>query len=271
MQSPLLSMLHIQHRYYTSELGNTHKQLGQAYKKLARIELEFIQRHEKNLTRQQKKALQWSKSLTTALLKSLESQQTWLHDYLQQCTSLIASYEGSMATPWSAVSSTDPYSPAPWSMTAPAYFLPQQQQAPQYWDLSMLHERRDSSPFAPSADSGYVEANASVFPYSQESTDLLSTNPNNGSSVAAARVEPQSKKSSVSEHDDVPELREPTVLPTQPGAPANPTRQRRYSENAIQIIENRLALPKQTRHQRGQSESATPVPHRTLSVHTAIA
>lgn len=283
MHPGLVYLLHAQHRYYTSELGNTHRQLAAQYNKLARVELELIQRNEKSLTRQEKKALQWTRSITKSTIRSLESQQHWLHDYLRQCNDLIASCESSLysspVTPWSAVLPTGPFSPvsgwatpAPWSSTPASHHDSQQQHTPQYWDLAMLRERRESSPLAPSgsSDSGYCDGSAFVQPYTPEFSNPFSTSTEPEALPAAAHLSPSSKKSSVSENDDVPDLIEP-ASPTRSGASPTSPHKRRYSENAIQLIESRLSLPKQTHHRRGNSASATPVLHRTLSVHTAIA
>ena len=277
MQQPLLHMLHAQHRYYTSELGNTHKQLGKQYKKLASIELDLIQRNEKKLTRQQKKSLQWSRCHAKAAVKSLESQQTWLHDYIRQCNDLIASCEGSVlsspVTPWSAFPSQDLLStmsglttPTAWTAAPPTPFQPQ------YWDLSMLRERREPSPFAPSwsADSGFEEANTSAVQHAQGFIHPIPSSSARSGAAPTAALAPSSQETSGSEKDDLPEIMGPSS-PAQSGASPTSPHKRRYSENAIQLIESRLSAPKQPHHQRGNSASATPVPHRNLSVHTAIA
>lgn len=280
MQASILHMLHAQHRYYTSELGTTHKELGIQYKRLAEIELGLIQRHERNLSRQEKKNLQWARGQTRSLLKSLESQQSWLRDYLRQCNDLIASCDGSIyyspVTPLSALPTTESFSPVSGSMSpflgSAAALTPSQVQleTPQYWDLSTLRERRESSPFAPSwsADSGFYDAHIS----GQPTADNFSNPFSNSTEVevtTAAPQSPPSKKSSISEKDNVPDLIDP-VSPARSGAQAVSRHRRRYSENAIQLIESRLPAPKETHHRRGTSASATPVPHRTLSEHLAI-
>lgn len=281
MQASLLHMLHTQYRYYTTELGETHKQLGVQYGKIAAAELELMQRHEKAPTRQDKKRLQWTKCQAKYAIKSLESQQTWLHDYLRQCNALITScgaiVYGSTVTPCGALLPLDPLSPmsglttpGPWSAHPLTVFQYQQQQTPQYWDLSMLSDRRESSPFAPSwsADSGFYEMTNPDFPNEQSFRNPFSNDPELDAATAAPQPYPSSRKSSISERDDeVPELVEP-ASPTRSSAS---THKRRFSENAIQLIESRLSLPNQTHHQHGHSASATPLPQRRRSAHPSAA
>lgn len=271
----LLHLLHAQHRYYTTELGNTHKQLAKQYEKLASFELDLIQRDEKKLSRQEKKRLQWSRSHSKAAVKAIESQQIWLHDYIRQCNDLIASYGGneygSPVTPWSPFSATDPLSPMSslatptWPTAPPTFFQPQ------YWDLSMLRETRQSS-HSPSWSAGsafYEHTAAPSLPQTHSFRDPFSGNNHQFGIIDTIRPQdPPSKKSSISEKDEVPDLIE-TASPAQAGAPAS-SHKRRYSENAIQLIESRLSIPKQSRHHRGSSAGASFVPHRTLSVHTAM-
>lgn len=276
MQTSLLPMLHAQYCYYTNELADTHKQMSKQYNKMASAELDLLSRHEKELTRKEKKRAQWTRTQAKATVKALQSQQAWLHDYLRQCTNLIASCEASLyspsVTPRSALPLPDPLSqtsgltiPLPWSPIPSTSYDPQNQPTPHYWDLSMLRERRESSPFTPSwsADSGFYET-SNTHTFDPESFhNPFVAGMEIGTTIAAALPSPPRKKSSISERDDFPELNEPIVSPTRSGASPH---KRRFSENAIQQIESRFSLPKQKHHRRGNSASATPVSQRRLSV-----
>ncbi|KAK5133690.1 hypothetical protein LTR08_007444 [Meristemomyces frigidus] len=302
MQINMLALLHEQLRFYTTELGRTHQALSKLYRKLAKIERVLAEREERVLSRKDKKKLQWARSMAKSTVEKLEAQQGWLHEYLRQCNNLIASYETSSpvessvyhlpATPWTAHlppspygHSFSPYSPIasnPWTHATPARSPAcvdgeRAQQRPQYWDLSMLRERRQSSPDAASADSGFYEPAMYGQPFhlghegfsdpnhvyahemmSPGSTYSSATNAA-GASTLSTPVTPATEMSPGSEKaDDVPELLSSPIRPTKlgvaedTGAGASGHR-RRYSENAIQLIENRLATPQSHQHKRGTS------------------
>lgn len=290
MQTNIPALLHEQHRYYTSELALTHQALSKLYRKLAKIERVLAEREERTLTRKDKKKIQWTRSVTKDTVNKLEAQQMGLREYLRQCNDLIASYEATSSqsvyhlppTPWTAhlppspyAMPYTPYSPIaahPWSVVpARACFGGDAgQQGPQYWDLSMLRERRQSSPNASSADSGFYEPPMYGHPFGLEGVrdpnhvfahEMMSPGSTYSDVQATA---PQSKRSSLSEKDDVPEmLHSPASPSARLGADitgVNSTgHKRRYSENAIQLIETRLTAP---RPQMQRGTSLGPVPHR---------
>ncbi|KAK4544928.1 hypothetical protein LTR36_003833 [Oleoguttula mirabilis] len=308
MQPDIPALLHAQHRFYTAELGRTHQALSKLYRKLAKGERQLAEREQRILTRKDYKKIQWTRSVTRETVRKLEVQQAGLHEYLRQCSDLIASYDAattraqgaqqsayhvSPMTPWTAphlppgppspyAMPFSPYSPVaanPWT-AAPARAClggnvgNSGQQGPQYWDLSMLRERRQSSPNALSAaDSGFHEpamygqpfgllegASDANHVFAHELMSPGSTYSSSGGDDASA-LETRSKKLSLSsEKDDVPELLHSPVSPSAklgadvaPGATSvGRGHKRRYSENAIQLIENRLAAPR-TQQQRGTS------------------
>lgn len=270
-QPQLLTLLYQQHGFYTGELARTHEVLSKLYKKLSKTERRLAEWKEQELSRADKKRLQWSRSLTKSTVTKLEAQQASIYDLLHQCTNLISSYDArayrtAPQTPGTAhlppspypFSPFSPFPPTPW--TAGPYrpcFGEQQTQMPQYWDLSMLRERRISSPAAGSADSGFYEP--AVYgglpsgigetddPNHVYSHELMSSS----SDSAAAGGSTASNKSSVSEQDDVPDLLAP-VSPTKVTA-EKPDRlhRRRYSENALHQAEGRRE--RFGTHQRGKS------------------
>ncbi|KAK5107593.1 hypothetical protein LTR62_000987 [Meristemomyces frigidus] len=265
-------LLHTQHYYYTSELAKTHQTLSKRYKKLGRVEKALSERDERGLNRKEKKKLQWAKSVTKSTIQKLEEQRAYLQVYLRQCNDLIAAYEPSIyhlpTTPWTAhlpQSPCMPFTPYsavgrnPWHTAAASREL-------QYWDLSMLRERRRSSPNDSSADSGFYEpalrnlgAEAEhVFAHEIMSGSIYS--PAEGAMFMSGI---RSKKSSMSSEkkDDVPKLmKSPPVAIMKAGAMDSAGEamghRRRYSENAIQLIERRLATP--SGHQRGPSVGPVP-------------
>ena len=260
-----LGLLQVQHRYYTSELIRTHRVLAQQYRKLASIEQALVKRQERQLTRKDKKKLQWSRALTKKDVSQLESQQLWLHEYLRQCDDLMGSYnsplQGGLAA-WTSYTMPPSY-PLPIDACSWSTGSYQIDQVPQYWDLPMLPERRASSPCAPSADSGFYEAPMYAQPFGLQELDdpdhlyanelMAGLHNTNGSSSMAA-----------SENDNVPELITPTS-PTKTGAePKSPLR-RRYSENAIRLIEGRLAAGKT--HPSRNRVGGIPILSRTVSDH----
>ena len=276
-QVGFLPLLHEQRRYYTAELGRTHQALSKLYKKLAKTERDLASWQERGLNRKTKKKMQWSRSVSKHSVAKLEREQADLHECLRQCNELTTFYNGPecdvpprpywTAYPFTALT---PVPATPW--TAGPYrpcFGEQTQERPQYWDLSMLRERRQSSPHASSADSGFYEPAMYGHPFGLRSID------DGAYRYAHEQMSPhamefvpspqRSKKSSLSEKDDLPEIVSP-VSPTKHGADASePTspRRRRYSENAISLIESRLSLP--MAHQRGSSVDIAPSMKRTVS------
>lgn len=295
---PIHTLLREQHRYYTAELARTHQELSKLYRKLARTERSLDQRVDRDLSRREKKHHQWARSLGKSNIQSLETQQASLHDYLRQCNNLLASFEPQAtpscpSTPWSGHLPPSPYPftpltpPTPW---AQACFGDQpfqhQWPRPQYWDLSMLRERRGSA-HAPSfsastADSGFCEPAMYAQPFhwpaadepgehhvfAHEVADDLSA-----AERAVARAgeldgpvfrRARSAATLDLERDPVPEL--PGFSPRAVDEPAVTSgceevsvvkQKRRYSEAAISLIESRLAAPKAVlqhgHHRRGLS------------------
>ncbi|KAK5702623.1 hypothetical protein LTR97_003568 [Elasticomyces elasticus] len=277
----MLPMLHTQHRYYTTELATTHQHLGRLYKRLAKIERQFNNGEADKLNRKDKKKLKWTQMVTEQSVQKLEVQQLDLEHYLRQCNEMTAVYQPSVyhlpATPWTAHLPTSPWSVAPFSPYSPIAPNPwtsaRPQQAPQYWDLSMLREdRRQSSPYTSSTDSGFYEATQSyaqsAFAIGEEGVPApdhvfaheIMAAAGAMPSVSVARSE---KSNSSESKDEVPEL---------PSAVSNTAaeldaiaegiadmacllRRRRHSENALQVLDSRLEV----QHQRG--ESMGPIPY----------
>lgn len=288
VQTDLLSLLHSQHHSYTTELGSTHRALSKLYKKLARVERALVERQERGLNRQDKKKLYWTRSVAKSTVEILELQQASLQEYLRQCNDLIASYEQQStyhlpATPWTAHLPSSPYAAAfsphepfspyspiasnPWTAELPSRPCREDQsvQRPQYWDLSMLRERRQSSPNASSAaDSGFCEPVMYAQPFGFEgfsdpdhvyAHELMSVSTYSSGSEAPTLSE-RSKKSSLSEGDRVSELFASSLsFAAKAGAKmaARPgTHRRRYSENAVQLTASRPAVQDKS-WQRGMS------------------
>lgn len=249
VQANMVAMLHYQHRMYTSELGKSHRTLSKLYKKLEKAERGLSTWKCNGLTRKDKKKMQWDRATTKSLVKDAEASQALLHDYLRQCNDLIASYSPqfyqSPAAVWqtplsptaTSFAPSSPAPPTPWTAgpfeERPAW----NPQGPQYWDLSMLRERQ-ASPFMGSADSGFYEPAGRGVSNNNSGTTLEPVTSN------SSRVSGPSNRSSFSEKDALPELVTPSS-PAKVGAegPASP-HQRRYSENAIQMIESRLGIGK---------------------------
>ncbi|KAK4895423.1 hypothetical protein LTR27_006487 [Elasticomyces elasticus] len=256
----MLPMLHTQHRYYTTELAATHQHLGKLYKKLAKIERQFNNGEADKLNRKDKKKLKWTQMVTEQSVQKLEVQQLNLETYLRQCNEMTQYI--SQASPFSPYS---PVAPNPWTSAGP-------QQAPQYWDLSMLREnRRQSSPYTSSTDSGFYEATQSYAQSAFAVGEEVVPAPDHVFAheiMAAAGAMPsisvaRSEKSNSSESkDEVPEL---------PSAVSNTAaeldaiaegiadmacllRRRRHSENAPQVLDSRFGV----QHQRGVSMGPVP-------------
>lgn len=240
LRPDMLALLHHQHRFYTTELAKTHRSLGKLYKKLTKTERLLLEWKEKELTRKDKKKLQWDRGTTKSQVKALEVQQAFLHDYLRQCNDLIASYDVGYhlpATPWTAHLPPmgfgyEPVPATPWT----AGPFEERQPQPQYWDLSMLREHTPLS----AADSGYHEPTNALYgepvndPNHVWAHELMHTTTSNDESDST------SKKSSISEKDDMPELASASSGAADDQL-KSPGHRRRYSENTIQLIESRLA------------------------------
>lgn len=280
----ILDLLHHQQRLYANELAQTHQALGMLYRELADIERAFAEREQRALTRKDKKKLQWSRAITKKAVADLEAQQAYLDEYLAQSERLIASEESSLhqrsilPTSWTSYVPPTPFSATSWIPSTASLWSAgpnrmfdtnYQQQGPQYWDLSMIPERA-ASPYAPTADSGFHEPVLHDFSprvsfdanhvYSHEIMDASYAT---GASVAAQ----SSKRSSISEQDELsplPDLESPIDVVT---ATAQRLHMRRYSHSAIELIENRLKVPKALRrgHARGQSAGDVPVLENSVS------
>jgi hypothetical protein len=251
-QTNMLSLLHYQHRLYTSELAASHRTLSKLYKKLERTERGLSDWKERGLARKDKKKLQWDRATTKTLVKESEAHQALLRDYLRQCSDLIASYSPhffqSAPEPWNAstLSPTansfapgSPVPPTPWTAGPFEERVAWSRQEPQYWDLSMLRERQPPV-LAGTPDSGFDEPLGQGALNGLESTSEVTAGVTD-SARSLDRITAPSNRSSISEKDILPELAAPSS-PAKLGAEAPKSlHRRRYSENAIATIEHRLA------------------------------
>jgi hypothetical protein len=232
----MLSLLHYQHRFYTSELASTHRTLSKLYKKLERTERGLSDWKDRGLKRKDKKRLEWTLATTKTAVRDAEANRALLHDHLRQCGDLITSYSPQFfqnaQVPWSA----SPLSPAadtfapggevpptPWTAGPFEERTVWSLEEPQYWDLSMLRERQPPSTGTP--DSGFHES------ANEMTASVIET--------GSSRITAPSNRSSVSDKDELPEM-----VPSSPAklgaeAPISPHR-RRYSENAIATVESHL-------------------------------
>lgn len=249
----VLQLLYHQHNSYTVELGRTHQFLSKLYKKLAKVERVLAEKQERELSRSEKKKWQYMRTLSKRATANLESQQASLHDALRQCNELIASYEQSayssaVSTPWTQVPPSPylftPYSPiayTPWTASPPGPMIGRPSETtPQYWDLSMLQERRQSSKDNSSADSGYYEPLIPGVETNEESFDpdhvyaheLMSPTVHNPLAKPFAMA-PKNINSSTDESDEVPALRAPPA--TLDAQRSTCQHKRCYSVDAIQL------------------------------------
>ncbi|KAF2164901.1 hypothetical protein M409DRAFT_24804 [Zasmidium cellare ATCC 36951] len=279
-QPSILPLLYEQHHNYTVELAKTHQALSKLYKKLAKVERTLAEREERELSRSDKKKRQYTRALSKRAVANLESKQASLHDALRQCNDLIASFEqgtyyNSPMTPWTSQLPPSPFLFTPYSPVSTSPFAGSlhhssnagraSETQPQYWDLSMLRERRQSSPYSASADSGFYE-----FPihgvdmnetfddtnhvYAHEVMSPMFNGIPAESSAMAAR---QSKRSSSSEGDTVADLQSP-LSPAKVGAEKSPNQHKRcYSANAIHLNDSHAAPPSEKRR-----TSVGPAPER---------
>lgn len=246
VQPNMLSLLHYQHRLYTSELAASHRTLSKLYKKLERTERGLSDWKARGLKRKDKKKLEWSRASTKTAVRDAEANQTLLHDYLCQCSDLIASYSPqlfqSAKVPWGAspLSPTaDTFAPGgevpptPWTAGPFEERTAWSLREPQYWDLSMLRERRPISTGIP--DSGF-----------DERVGVNDTSRSIIVETGSSRIAAPSNRSSVSDKDELPELAPSSPAKLGAEAPMSPHR-RRYSDNAIATIESRLTNMKASR------------------------
>ncbi|GAB7335658.1 hypothetical protein MBLNU13_g07973t1 [Cladosporium sp. NU13] len=238
----MLSLLHYQHRLYTSKLAASHRTLSKLYKKLERTERGLSDWKDRGLKRKDKKKLEWSRAMTKTAVRDAEKHQALLHDYLRQCSDLIASYSPqffqSAQMPWvvSSLSPTaDAFAPGgevhtPWTAGPFEERTAWSLEEPQYWDLSMLRERQPPSTGTP--DPGYHEsANEMTAGVINTSRFIIET--------CSSRITAPSNRSSISDKDELPELAPSSPAKLGAEAPESPHR-RRYSENAIATIDSRL-------------------------------
>ena len=125
-------ILYEQQYYFATELGRNHQSLSKLYKKLAKVERSLAERKERNLSRHDKKKLQWTRALSMKAVSNLESQQMGLHERLRQCNFSIWSLEHALL----------------------CYFPLYHQQ---YWDSSMLLYSGPSSSHSSPTDSVYCD------------------------------------------------------------------------------------------------------------------
>lgn len=258
-QPNMLSLLHYQHRLYMSELGKSHRDLGKLYKKLERTERGLAEWKDRGLKRTDKKKLQWDRATTKSAVKHAESEQALLHDYLNQCGNLIASYTPTFfqgppapwAMPLSPLSPTahtfepnSPIPPTPWTAGPFEERTVWDRRGPQYWDLSMLHERQASTTSNGPPDSGYYhvagEGVVSTYEHVANTEDTMAGNQANLQANGVAQL---SHRLSISEKDALSELALSSSVKLGAEGPKS-GHQRHYSEDAIQMIESRLGMPR---------------------------
>ncbi|RMX74300.1 hypothetical protein D0869_12734 [Hortaea werneckii] len=193
------------------------------------------------------------------------------------------------SSPWSdafgyPLSSNTMYSPVaanPWNYTAQATgtgLNPNdgggtQRSGPQYWDLSMLREREQPSLHESLADSGFHEPALTNGEQSLSMASAVDNDPNHvyvheilsASTIGGDRTVParrpsagvQRSDSGSSEKDGLPCLLSSPTSPAKMGAEAaGGWHKRRYSENAIQLIESRLSRSRHSK--RGKSVDLVP-------------
>ncbi|KAK4994246.1 hypothetical protein LTR66_005678 [Elasticomyces elasticus] len=153
--------LYLHYEYLTSELAHTHQQLAKLYINLGTKEHEF-QKRQKTPTRTQKKAHKWTCRLAKKAIAETEQKRVNLLENLRVCQMQIAtSQAASMGyTPYVDLHPIlfSPMTEKLWISESidPRYT---HYNGPTNWYLSNVPERcsSNSSPFAPSADSGYCE------------------------------------------------------------------------------------------------------------------
>jgi hypothetical protein len=238
MRPDILGLLYSQHRNHNDQLALTFQALGKLYNKLAKAERVLAERKEQQMIRTNKKKWQYTRALTKKNIERLDFRSRELQDHIGQCNNLIAwveqqgSYRGSGSAPWSSFQQMSPlpYSPftpgadSHWPSMSQGSTAPETESRPQYWDLSMLPERRSYSPQSSLTDSGYCEPpavalgveepriHASDHVFAHELMSPLFAPFNGGFSTTTTPA-----VASPSARDRVPELRVPTS-PTTVGA-----------------------------------------------------
>lgn len=236
VQTNMLSLLHYQHRLYTSELAVSHRTLSKLYKKLERTERGLSDWKDRGLKRKGKKKLEWARATTRTAVRDAEATQALLHNYLRQCSDLITSYSPQFFQSAQVLWGASPLSPTadsfapggevphtPWTAEPSGERTAWSLEEPQYWDLSMLRERQPPSTGTP--DSGFHQS-------ANEMTAGIHE-------TASPRITASSNRSSVSDKDELPELAPSSPAKLGAEAPNSPHR-RRYSEHTIATIEGRL-------------------------------
>ncbi|KJX98822.1 hypothetical protein TI39_contig388g00002 [Zymoseptoria brevis] len=226
MGSHMLGLLYEQHRNYNDQLALNHQSFGKLYSKLAKAEKVLAEQKEPPMNRANRKKWQYTKALTKKNIAKLDFRSRMLQDNIRQCNDLIASVEhqGSCRTAESGSWSTHyPSTPYPFSPFTPGAYShwpsmsqgsssTEQECQPQYWDLSMIPERRlhDSGYYEPPAvELGVDEdpSGGSTYFYAHELMSPMFA-PTRSTAVAAAIQ---------SERNKVSEVRAPTS-PTKSGA-----------------------------------------------------
>ncbi|SMY27793.1 unnamed protein product [Zymoseptoria tritici ST99CH_1A5] len=231
MGSHMLGLLYEQHRNYNDQLALNHQSLGKLYSKLAKAEKVLAEQKDPPMNRVNRKKWQYTKALTKRNIENLDFRSRMLQDNIRQCNDLIASVEhqGSCRTAesgsWSAHYPSTPYPFSPftpgayshWPSMSQGSTSTEQECQPQYWDLSMIPERRPLSPHSSLNDSGYYEPPAVALGVDEDPSggsthvyahELMSPMFASTRSIAAA-VGPERNK--------VSEVRAPTS-PTKSGA-----------------------------------------------------
>ncbi|KAK4996590.1 hypothetical protein LTR66_003818 [Elasticomyces elasticus] len=153
--------LYLHHEYLTTELAHTHRQLAKLYINLGTKEYDF-QQQQKTPTRTQKKAHKWTCRLAKKAIAETEQKRVNLLENLRFCQMQIATSQAASIgyTPYVALH------PIPFSPMTEKLWISESidscythHNGPTNWYLSNVPERcsSNSSPFAPSADSGYCE------------------------------------------------------------------------------------------------------------------
>lgn len=272
-QHDISVLLHQQQQFYVTELGRNHKTLSKQYKKLARIQSEIDHRQQTGPCRPAKKKLQFTRAIIKKDVDALERQQ----EHLRHCLNMVASYDGK--TPCIPLPSWTTYPPpmiypsaplntlqraVPW--TAPSYQLPECSNDLRHKTPSSRCDR------PPSADSGFCEPSThsrQSVSQGSDSTDIsaldqVHIDEATACSSEVARLAPAASRetSASSGQTEVPQ-RAGHGPCTRSGTQAAGPRQRRYSEDAIRLIEHEFGTLKI--HQRGRSEVLLPTCNRTLS------
>lgn len=250
----VLALLYEQQRNYNAQLGDNHESLSKLYKKLAKVEHVLADKRDGEMKRSDKKKLKYTQMLTKKSIASVQTKQDLLHQHLEQCMSLIDSYNKqtiiSPATPWMHLPPSPymltPTTAFPFSPWAADFSGTSSSEASEttFWDLSRL---REPSPFSSAADSGYHEAppmtqenNEPSFSDLDEifSNEILTTS-DNATNIHCVTLAESSDHSIASEKDEVPELQFPSS-PTKSGAQKH---RRCVSADDVQSIGGGLVVP----------------------------